>query len=75
MQQPVTDSIGQGRVAEIGMPVTDGALAGDDSGARLVAVLHNLQQVPALPVCGRGKQEVVDDEQLHLRQPSEGPQV
>jgi hypothetical protein len=28
VQQPVTDSIGQGGVAEIWMPVTDGTLAG-----------------------------------------------
>ena len=38
MQQPVTDCIGQGRVADIGMPVFDGALAGNNGGSQLVPV-------------------------------------
>ena len=71
MQQAVADGIGQGRVADIGMPVTDGALAGDDGGAGLVAVFDDLQQVPAFPVGGRGKQKIVDDEQLRLGQPGQ----
>ena len=75
VEQPIAYGIGQGGVADIGMPVSDGTLAGDDGGPRLVAVFHNLQQVPALPVCGRGEQEVIDDEELHLRQSGEGFQV
>jgi hypothetical protein len=50
VQQSVTDSVGQGRVADIGMPVTDRALAGNDRSARLVAVFYDLQQVPAFPI-------------------------
>ncbi len=57
MEQAVTCGVGQGGVASIGMPVTNGALAGNDSGTRLVAVFHDLQQVPPLPFGGRGEQK------------------
>lgn len=36
MQQPIAYGVGQGRVADIRMPVPNRALAGDHSGARLV---------------------------------------
>jgi len=48
IEQAVTYGVGQGGITDIGMPVTDGALAGNGSGARLVAVFHDLQQVPPL---------------------------
>ena len=50
VQQPVADGIGQGRVADVGMPVFDGALAGDDGCSCLVAVLDYLQQVSPFAV-------------------------
>src|SRR3972149_10494389 len=52
VQQPVTDGIGQGGVADVGMPVADGALAGDDGCSRLVAGLAYLQQVSPFVVGG-----------------------
>ena len=33
VQQPVADGVGQGGVADVRMPVTDGALTGDDGTA------------------------------------------
>jgi hypothetical protein len=61
MQQPVTDGIGEGRVAEVRMPVTDGALAGDDGGCYLVAVFHDLQQVSLLYLRWSSEQEIVNN--------------
>jgi hypothetical protein len=69
VQQPVADGIGQGRVSDVGMPVTDGALAGDDCCTGLVTVFHDLEQVLAFPLGGRGEEEVVDDQQLCSGQP------
>ena len=62
VEQPVAYGISQGGVADIRMPVTDGALAGNDGGARLLAVFHDLQQVPSLLVGGRGEQKIIDNQ-------------
>lgn len=55
VQQPVAYGVGQGRVTDIGVPVPDGALAGNNGGARLIAVFHDLQPVPVLLVGWRGE--------------------
>jgi hypothetical protein len=68
VEQAVTDGIGQGWVTDVGMPVTDRTVAGNGSGARLVAVFHNFQQVSAFRVGGVGEQEVIDNEKLYLSQ-------
>ena len=61
MQQSVADGIGEGRVADVGVPVFDGALAGYDGGARPGPVLDELSQIPPFDICQLGKQEVIDD--------------
>jgi hypothetical protein len=50
VQQSVAYGVGQGRVADIGMPVFNRALAGDNGGSRLVAVLDDLQQISPFAV-------------------------
>jgi len=45
MQQPVTNGIGHGGVANVGMPVFNGTLAGNKGGSGLVAVFDHVQQV------------------------------
>jgi hypothetical protein len=47
MQQAVENAIGNGGVTDDGMPDFRGALAGDDSGSLVVAVLDDFEQVVA----------------------------
>lgn len=51
MQQAVEDGIGQGRVADHLAPIVDTELDGDDRGRAAVAIIHLLQQIPALAGC------------------------
>ena len=47
VQQAIQDGIGDGGFTDDGMPVFDGALAGDDSGIFLIAVLDDFEQIVA----------------------------
>ena len=50
VHQAVEDGVGIGRVADQGVPLIDGQLAGDDGGAATVTVLEYFQEI----VAGRG---------------------
>ena len=64
MDQAVEDGIGQGRVADGGMPVRHGQLAGDDGRSSAVAFLEDLQEiVPGLGV-ERFEAPIIQNEQL-----------
>ena len=45
MNEPVEDSVGQGRVANGLVPMLDRELAGDNCGATAVTIFKDLQQV------------------------------
>ena len=45
MYEPIQDGIGQCWVADNGMPLVDGQLAGGDGGTVTVTVLQHLQQI------------------------------
>ena len=47
MDEAIEDGVGIGRVADHGVPVVDGQLAGDDGGAAAVAFLEDLEKVVA----------------------------
>ena len=57
----VEDGVGEGGLVDHGMPGVDGELAGDDGRARLVAVLDNLHEVPALAGGGSVGAPVVEE--------------
>jgi hypothetical protein len=61
MDQAVEDGVG---VADQRVPLIDGELAGDDSGAAAVAVLEDLQDVVAGRGVKRFKAPVVEDETI-----------
>src|SRR5215469_3297986 len=63
VDEAVEDGVGQGGVGEGGMPGLDWELAGDHGGAKLGAVLDDLEEIAGLLDGDRGEQEVVDDEQ------------
>jgi len=68
VHQAVEDAIGEGGVADLGVPVGHGELAGEDGGAQRVAVFADLQKVSPLGVVHGGHGEVVDEQDLHLSQ-------
>ena len=43
MDQPVQDGIGQGRIADLFMPVIDGQLTGDEGWFQAMAILEYLE--------------------------------
>jgi hypothetical protein len=68
MHQAVEDRIGQRRVADRGMPMLDLQLAGDDGRAGAMAVIEDLQEVPAAFVGQRRQRPFVDHQHLGLGQ-------
>ena len=53
VQQAIQDSIGDGGFTDDGMPVFDRALAGDDSGSVVVAILDDFEQIVSLRIVER----------------------
>ena len=68
VQQAVQDGIGNGGVADDGVPVFDWALAGDDGGSFPIAVLDDFEQVVALGIVKRSEEQIVEDEELDFGQ-------
>lgn len=53
MEDAVADRIGDGRIAEVVVPLGGRQLAGEDRGAGAVAILEDLQQVAPIDVAQR----------------------
>ena len=68
VQQAVQDGIGNGGVADDGVPVFDGALAGDNGGVCPIAILDDFEQVVALGIVERSEEQIVEDEELDFGQ-------
>ena len=68
VQEPVADRIGQGRVAEVVVPLGRRQLAGDDGRAGAVAVLQDLEEIATLRVLDRSEAPVIDDEDVEAGQ-------
>ena len=62
---PVEDRIGQGGVAQRGVPLRDRQLADDRDRGASVALVHQFQNVVAVDGFKRAQAEVVDDDQLY----------
>jgi len=66
VHEPVEDGIGDGAILEIGVPLIDRQLAGDERGAPIVAVVEDFQEV-AHDVSGEGREaEVVKHEKVRF---------
>ena len=66
MHQPVEDGIGEGVIADGGIPLVDGELAGYQGGGGLIAVIHEGHEVMALSGVEGVHAPVIEDEQLGL---------
>ncbi len=71
VQQAIQDGIGDGGFTDDGMPVFDRALAGDDSGIFLIAVLDDFEQIVTLRIIEWSQKQIIEDKQLDLGQAGE----
>ena len=71
VQQAIQDGIGDGGFTDDGMPVFDRALAGDDSGIFLIAVLDDFEQIVTLGIVEWSQKQIIEDKQLDLGQAGE----
>src|SRR5206468_9402352 len=64
VQQAVADRVGQGRLAEVVVPLGGWQLARDDGRVGAIAILQDLEEVAALRILDRRQPPVVDDEDI-----------
>ncbi len=74
MHHPVEDGVGQGGVADGGVPLRHRQLADDGDRGPCVALVHQFQEVVAVDRLQRAQPEVVDDDQLHRTEPLHDPE-
>ena len=67
MQEAITDGIGQRGITHSEVPVGQGILAGDDSGALVVAIFDDLHEILLFEISQGSEEEVVDDQDVDLR--------
>ena len=48
MDDAVENSIGQGRVLNLGMPLVNGKLGGEETGGAPIAVIQEVQELPGV---------------------------
>ena len=66
MDQPIEDGIGECGIVDIGMPLLDLELAGDDGGRPVVAIIEYFLQVALCLVGERRDPEIVDQQQVRF---------
>ena len=75
VDQPVEDGIGDGWIADMGMPVLNRQLAGDDGGGASVPIVDDLQQIASLLGGEWGQSPIVEDEHLYVGQALQHPGI
>src|SRR4051794_11281219 len=65
VDQTVEDSIGDGGITDVSMPLVDRQLACDDGGRAAMTVVNDFQQVASLFGGERGQSPVVEDQNLN----------
>ena len=64
VHEPVEDGVGEGRIAEVVVPMLNRKLAGDERGAGADTIVEQFEQVGALACAHRGDGEVVDQDEV-----------
>ena len=64
VHEPVEDGVGEGRIAEVVVPMLNRKLAGDERGAGADTIVEQFEQVGALARAHRGDGEVVDQDEV-----------
>ena len=75
VEEAIADGVGDGGVAEVVVPLRNGDLAGEDRGTVAVAILDDLEQIPALEVADRRDPPVIEDEHVDAGKAGEEPRV
>ena len=68
VDEPIEDGVGDGGLADDFVPGIYGQLAGDEGGFKPMAVFHHVEQIPALGGAERFQAEVVEDDEIGVRQ-------
>jgi hypothetical protein len=66
MHEPVEDALGQGRIADLLMPASEGKLASQDRGAELVAIFADFEEVATLGFGQRSHGPIIHHEHIDL---------
>jgi len=64
VQNSIADGVGHGRVAKVVVPFRRGQLAGDDGGAKAVAIFQQLEQIAALLLFRWRDRPIVQHQQI-----------
>lgn len=64
----VEDRIGDGAIAQVGVPLIERQLAGDQGGSPVVPIIEDLEQIAHRLIGERGDAEVIEDQQIGLGQ-------
>lgn len=75
VHEAIADRIGDGFVADEGVPLSGVKLTGDDGGALSVAIFEDFAQIAAFDGFKRGIAEVIDDEDMGFCQFLEKPRI
>ena len=75
MEDAVADGVGEGGIAQVGVPVGEGELAGEDGRAQLVTILKQLEQIGALGVADGDQSEIIDHQDIDPRKLREQARV
>lgn len=75
VEHSIADRIRESWIGQVVVPLRWWQLTGDDDGARSVSILENFEEVFAFGVRDRCDREIIDDDDVHSREPSEKPGV
>jgi hypothetical protein len=64
VHEAIEDGIGEGAIAEEGVPLIDGKLARDEGGAAIVTIVEDLEQVAHALIGERSEREVIEYQQV-----------
>lgn len=68
VHQSIENGVGQGRIAEVLMPVRHWQLTGDQGRTDIETVIQDLQQIALVFIGERGHTQIVQDDQIGLGQ-------
>src|SRR5689334_21805215 len=68
VNEAVEHRVGNGGIADVGVPVVDWQLAGDDGGSAAVPIVDDFQQIASLLGGEWCQSPVIEDEDLHACQ-------
>ena len=75
VHESIEDGVGERRFIDVGVPLIDGKLTGDERGFLVVTILEDFQQVSLGLIAERRQSEVIDVEQIDFRKLLQEPRA